>query len=350
MKINLVVLGVLVSSMCATGILTAQQELQDEGSVSEVQVEMSADLTDPSGDTVPADAVEDLDDLDDMDDEISDLDDLDDELDAPVVSPTDDLDELDLPGENPNKDAMQGESDDTESAESEDLLDPADAEQMRQLQIDISIHPADVIMLRNGETVEGVIQKKTEDFVLIENETGLQSYPLSEIEFTDEISEKERFYLFEKIQALQAFNKRTMEKKLAKKKQELLAKKEQAEAKTESLNRLTGKDDSGLYNLTHARLEEILKDFSQFPPDYWRYYQRKHDAQKAILQLRRLSRYAHEEIVALIGQYIKAFETKIKELNEPEGSRLISSYKDNYKRTFSTAEQRRNVLKGTGFH
>ena len=212
-----------------------------------------SDLKETSVATEPGDTIDDLDDLDDLDDEIYGLDDLDENLDESVVTPTDDLDELDLPGENPNNDAMQATSDDdiddTDNVASDSLLDPSDAEQMRQLQIDISIHPADVIMLRNGETVEGVIQKQTDSFVLIENETGIHSYPLSEIEFIDEISEKERFYLFDKIQALQTFNKRDMEKKLAEKKEELVHKEQIAEAKTESINRITGKDDSGLYNL-----------------------------------------------------------------------------------------------------
>ena len=41
MKINLVVWGVLVSSMCVTGILTAQQESIEGGSASEEQSEVS---------------------------------------------------------------------------------------------------------------------------------------------------------------------------------------------------------------------------------------------------------------------------------------------------------------------
>ncbi len=379
MKTYLLVWALVASIFCSAGISKAEdnQALGSPAVVdgkqqdvsSGVSVEESAGQTDVIGITeepptagidvdkthspVPVDdldLLDDLDGLDDLDREIYGLDGLDQETSIPSASEReDDLDKIDALIERPatlSEDTLAGSSENSGDV----LLDPSDAEQMRKLQIDISVHPADVIMFHNGETVEGVIRKTGDEFVAIENETGLHTYSISDIEFIDEITEKERFYLLDKIQALQVYHKKAVEKQLEATKRQLEKEQRAAEEKTVTIDRITGKDESDLYNLTHVRLGEIVKEFSQFSPDYWRYYHRKNDAQKAILQLNRLRRYAHANIVELIDQYLRAFETKIKELNEPEGSRLTESYKDSYKKFFSLAEQRRNVLKGADFN
>ena len=233
---------------------------------------------------------------------------------------------------------------------SESLLDPSDIEQMQKLQIEVSVKPADVILLKNGESIEGVIRDKTQNIISIETEYGLRVFSKDDIDFLDEISEKERFYLLDKIEALQVFHKKVNEKKLEEKKKELEQQKEKAQQQTESLEKLTNQDATNLFSLTNLRLEEIIKEFSQFPPDYWRYYHRKGDAQKAVLRLRRLERFAHPEILETIKLYLQAFDNKIKELGTSEESLSRETYKDNYKKFFRNAEKRRMVLKDTQFN
>ncbi|MCD6460723.1 hypothetical protein J7L67_08670 [bacterium] len=265
---------------------------------------------------------------------------------------TDDLDDAGDISEGPDIDdeiTTQAVAQDNEFI-SEILLDPADVEQMEKLQIEVSIKPADVILLKNSESVEGVIRDKTQNIVSIETEYGLRVYSRDDIDFIDEISEKEKFYLLDKIEALQMFHKKVKEKKVEEKKKELISQEKIAKRKTEDIEKLTGQDTTNLFSLTNVRLEEIIKEFSQFPPDYWRYYHRKGDAQKAVLRLRRLERFAHPQIVETIKLYLRAFDNKIKELDRPDDSLSRETYRENYKKFFRNAEKRRIVLKDTKFN
>ena len=277
-----------------------------------------------------------------------------DESSAKEVGSEDDLDDSAYIDEGPDiEDEIKKEilSEDQDNDSTLDLLlDPSDIEQMKKLQVEISIKPADVILLKDGESIEGVIRDKTTNIISIETEYGLKVYNKEDIDFIDEISEQEKFYLLDKIEALQVFHKKSKERKLKEEKKELQAQEEKAQQATQTLEKLTDQETTNLFSLTNLRLEEIIKEFSQFPPDYWRYYHRKGDAQKAVLRLRRLERFAHPQILETIKLYLQAFDNKIKQLDSPDDSLSRETYKDNYRKFFRNAEKRRMVLKDTEFN
>ncbi|MEW6534140.1 MAG: hypothetical protein AB1454_00795 [Candidatus Auribacterota bacterium] len=206
-----------------------------------------------------------------------------------------------------------------------------------KLQLEVAVAPADIILLANGESVEGVIRTSTDEIVSIETETGLSVYRLEEIDYIDEMDEKSRFYLLHKLEELHEINRKLVRIKLEREKQKL----EQAQQKQEYVDIVVGMESGDLFALSTERLEKIIKEFAQFSPEYWRYYHRRPDAMKALLQLKRLKRYAHPEVGSIIDLYIRAFEAKVQELREGEESLVRSQYKNSYEQNFRQAERRR---------
>ncbi|GEM_PF-2077721 len=223
-------------------------------------------------------------------------------------------------------------------------VDIYDEKQMKHLQTEISIQPADIVLLRNGESYEGVIREKTRDIVSLETEYGLKVFTLKDVEFIDEISEKRRFDLLHKLEVLQKYHRMKEIRKINQQKEELRQQQKIADIKKSMIEGATGAKTTDLFALSKTRLEEIIKEFAQFPPDYWRYYHRKNDAVKAELELKRLKRYSHPAFKGVIDGYLKAFEYKKKEMDESSGSLLIRQYKDKYKDYFRSAEQKRLTI------
>ncbi len=215
------------------------------------------------------------------------------------------------------------------------------------LQTQIAVQQADILMLKNGDTIEGVIRETTDDIVSIETQYGLKIFERDKIEFVEQISEKDRFDLLEKLEKLHRLLSDEEKQNLEHQKQKLVIEQEKAKKSKQSLDELTGGNESDLFSLTNRRLEEIVKEFSQFPPNYWRYYHRKSDALKTILRLKRLRRYAHPSHRITINLYIKAFDYKIKEKGESRGSLLLRQYADKYESFFRSAEKRRSALLNT---
>jgi len=234
------------------------------------------------------------------------------------------------------------------SSDTEKKTQPSEPEDknklIRRLQLDISVQQADILMLNNGDTIEGVIRETTDEIVSIETQYGLKIFDRKEIEFVEQISEKDRFELLAKLEQLQQLLSSEEKQNLKEQKERLTQQQKKAKESKQSLNDLTGGVESDLFSLTSRRLEEIVKEFSQFPPDYWRYYHRKSDALKTILRLKRLRRYAHPRHVITVNLYLKAFDCKIKEKGESRGSLLVRQYRDKYKSFFRSAEKRRSIL------
>jgi len=223
-------------------------------------------------------------------------------------------------------------------------VDISDREQMSRLQTQISIEPADIILLCNGESYEGVIREKTKDIISLETEYGLKIFNLKDVEFIDEISERRRFDLLQKLEVLQRYHQKKDMKVLKQEKKDLQKQEQIAQLKKNMLEGATGKKDTDLFTLSKTRLEEIIKEFAQFSPDYWRYYHRKSDAVKITLELNRLKKYAHPAYKDTIDLYLKAFEYKKKEMDESQGSALVRQYRDKYKVYFRNAEQKRITI------
>ncbi len=218
---------------------------------------------------------------------------------------------------------------------------------IRSLKLAIAVQQADILMFNNGDTIEGVIRETTDEIISIETQYGLKIFDRKEIEFVEQISEKDRFDLLEKLERLQRLLSDEGKQNLEQQKQQLAISQKKAKESKQSLDNLTGGVETDLFSLTIRRLEEIVKEFSQFPPDYWRYYHRKSDALKTIFRLKRLRRYAHPRHVITINLYIKAFDCKIKEKGESGRSFLLRQYRDKYKSFFRSAEKRRSLLLNT---
>lgn len=237
------------------------------------------------------------------------------------------------------------------SSETEKKKQPSEPEDknelIRRLQLEISVQQADILMFKNGDTIEGVIRETTDEIISIETQYGLKIFDRKEIEFVEQISEKDRFDLLEKLERLHRLLSSEEKQNLEQQKHQLALEQKKAKESKQSLDDLTGGVESDLFSLTSRRLEEIVKEFSQFPPDYWRYYHRKSDALKTIFRLKRLRRYAHPRHVITINLYIKAFDCKIKEKGESGRSLLLRQYRDKYKSFFRSAEKRRSVLLNT---
>lgn len=249
-------------------------------------------------------------------------------LDEPVSEQSQSIDDLDLPGESSGIEKINQE--------------------IQQLKITIGVNPADILLLKNGDTVEGVIRNQTNDIVSIETINGLEVYTHDEIEFIEEISEEERFSLLHKMERLHKLLEQKVSQSLVQERQQLIRQEEKAKEEQQQLSRALGENGKDLFSLTQSRLEEIVKEFAQFPPDYWRYYHRKRDAVKTVLELNRLRRYAHPQFNDIIELYIKAFEYKQEEWDESEGSVLRRQYQDSYKNFFRQAERRRITLTDVG--
>lgn len=224
------------------------------------------------------------------------------------------------------------------SKPAEPVLTPEEA---KRIQTEIAVGLADVILLKNGESLEGVIREHTDSIVSIETEYGLKVLNVKDIEFIDQIPEKDRFSLLEKLERLQQYHRQSVSKELSKEQAQLSKEVQIADNQKEILEAATGTKATDLFSLTQERLDEIIKEFSQFPPNFWRYYHRKGDATKAILRLNRLMRYAHPDLKETIDLYITAFNYKIKELDTRTGSALRNEYEETYKRFFRVAEKRR---------
>ena len=237
------------------------------------------------------------------------------------------------------------------SSDTEKKKQPSESEDIneliRNLKLAISVQQADILMFNNGDTIEGVIRETTDEIISIETQYGLKIFDRKEIEFVEQISEKDRFDLLEKLERLQRLLSNEEKQNLEQQKHQLVLDQKKAEESKQSLDNLTGGVETDLFSLTGRRLEEIVKEFSQFPPNYWRYYHRKSDALKTIFRLKRLRRYAHPRHVITINLYIKAFDCKIKEKGESRGSFLLRQYRDKYKSFFRSAEKRRSVLLNT---
>ncbi len=214
-------------------------------------------------------------------------------------------------------------------------------EQARQIQLEVAVGHADIIFLKNNESLEGVIRDRTDSIISIETQYGLKVCNRRDVEFIDEITEQERFVLLEKLEKLQRYHQRSAKEHLEQEKEKLNRQQIQAQEQSQLLDHLTGGAPSDLFDLTNQRLDEILKEFSQFPPDYWRYYHRKGDVMKTTVRLKRLRRYSHPSLIDTIDLYIVAFGYKMEELDERDGSSLKKQYRDSYEKKFRTAEKRR---------
>ncbi|MCP5462101.1 MAG: hypothetical protein H7A34_02815 [bacterium] len=298
--------------------------------------------------TVPQsdnDTNQDTNDLDiDIEDEIDFIEDLDSEESTGISDETstdnnstlDDMTFDDLIGIGKDNDTLP-----TVSHPSEPAPEILDESEIRRLELALSTGPADVLLLISGDTEEGVIREKTGEIITLETQFGMEIFNREDIEFIEEISEEERFETLHIIEKLQRYHQqqeliRWHKQKLALSKQEL-----KATRKQHQLDIITDQHNPDLFSLTGNRLEEIIKDFSQFPPDYWRYYHRKSDVFKTLLQLKRLKRYAHGDFEPIIRLYIDAFEYKKKELSQEQGSSLSRQYGETYKDRFRMAEKRR---------
>lgn len=288
---------------------------------------------------------QDTDDLDmDIEDEIDFIEDLDseestgtsDEMSSDENTILDDMTFDELIGIGKDNDSLPNTS--RPSSPAPEIFDESE---IRRLELALSTGPADVLLLINGDTEEGVIREKTGEIITLETQFGMEIFNREDIEFVEEISEAERFETLHIIEKLQRYHQqqeliRWNKQKLALSKQEL-----KATRKQHQLDIITDQHNPDLFSLTGKRLEELIKDFSQFPPEYWRYYHRKSDVFKTLLQLKRLKRYAHEDFEPVIGLYIDAFEYKKKELSQEQGSSLSRQYGETYKDRFRMAEKRR---------